>query len=147
MIDSKLEALLTPAITHLGYEYWGIEQNQQGHRMVLCIYIDKPGGVTLQDCARVSSDLSALLEAESHLEMAYVLEVSSPGVERVLFTLAQYQRFIGQAVNIKLYDKIEERRQWQGVLTAVTENDVVIAVEDAVYHIPFVNIKKGHIVY
>ena len=125
MMNKQLDTLLAPALTHLGYEYWGLEQRQEGRRSIFCIYIDKPGGVNLDDCAKASSDLSALLEAESDLSEAYVLEISSPGIERPLFSLMQYQRFIGQMVSVKLHDKIAERRLWQGLLTAVTDKEIV----------------------
>lgn len=146
MSYKQLDALLVPALTHLGYEYWGCEQRLEGRRSIYCIYIDKPGGVNLDDCAKVSADISALLEAESDLSEAYVLEVSSPGIERPLFNLLQYQRFIGEVVSIKLHEKIAERRLWQGILTAVTEKEVVIKIDEAEYPIPFINIARGHLV-
>ena len=77
---------------------------------------------------------------------AYVLEVSSPGIERPLFDLLQYQRFIGEVVSIKLHEKMAERRLWQGVLTAVTDKEVVIKIDEAEYPIPFINIARGHLV-
>lgn len=142
----ELETLLAPALTHLGYEYWGCEQRQEGPRHIFCIYMDKPGGVNLDDCARASSELSALLEAEGDLSMAYVLEVSSPGIERPLFSPMQYQRFIGEVVSVKLHEKMAERRLWQGILTAVTDKEVVITVDGVQHPIPFINIIKGHLV-
>ena len=142
----QLDALIAPALAHLGYEYWGCEQRQEGRRCIYCIYIDKPGGVNLDDCAKASADIAALLEAESDLSEAYVLEVSSPGIERPLFDLLQYQRFIGEVVSIKLHEKMAERRLWQGVLTAVTDKEVVIKIDEAEYPIPFINIARGHLV-
>ncbi len=144
MTYKHLETLLKPALTHLGYEYWGCEERQEGSRRVLCIYMDKPGGVNLDDCAKASSELSSLLEAEGDLQGAYVLEVSSPGIERPLFHWEQYQRFIGEMLSLKLYEKIEERRSWQGVLEAVTDKEIVIRVDGKSYSIPFINIAKGY---
>lgn len=146
MTYKQLDTLLAPALTHLGYEYWGCEQRQEGARSIFCIYMDKPGGVNLDDCAKASAELSALLEAEGDLNLAYVLEVSSPGIERPLFSLMQYQRFIGEMVSIKLHEKMAERRSWQGILTAVTDKEVIITVDDTPYSIPFINIVKGHLV-
>ncbi len=146
MIYKQLDTVLAPALVHLGYEYWGCEQRLEGRRSIYCIYIDKPGGVNLDDCAKVSADLSALLEAESDLSEAYVLEVSSPGIERPLFNLQHYQRFVGEVVSIKLHEKMAERRLWQGVLAAVTDKEVVIKVDEAEYPIPFINIARGHLV-
>jgi ribosome maturation factor RimP len=146
MIYKQLDALLAPALTHLGYEYWGMEQRLEGRRCIYCVYIDKPGGVNLDDCAKASVDLSALLEAESDLSEAYVLEVSSPGIERPLFNLLQYQRFIGERVSIKLHEKMDSRRLWQGILTAVTDKEVVITIDETEYPIPFINIARGHLV-
>lgn len=147
MIYKQLDAVIAPALSHLGYEYWGCEQRLEGRRCIYCIYIDKPGGVNLDDCAKASADLSALLDAEGDLSDAYVLEVSSPGIERPLFSLEQYQRFIGEKVSIKLYEKMDSRRLWQGVLTAVTDKEIVIQVDEVEYPIPFINIAKGHLVY
>jgi ribosome maturation factor RimP len=87
-----------------------------------------------------------LLEAESDLSDAYVLEVSSPGIERPLFNLLQYQRFIGERVSIKLHEKMDSRRLWQGILTAVTDKEVVITIDETEYPIPFINIARGHLV-
>ncbi len=144
--NRQWEELLKPALAHLGCEYWGSEKRQEGHRSILCIYIDKPGGVTVGDCAQVSRELSALLEVEGGMDLSYSLEVSSPGILRPLFTLSQYQQFIGQTVQVKFHDKWEERRQILGLLTAVGDNTLTIEADGNVYTLPFLNVAKGNLV-
>ena len=97
-----LQEILEAAVTTLGFELVGVDYIAQGHRSVVRVYIDSEVGVTVDDCARVSRQVSAILDVEEPIRSEYTLEVSSPGIERPLFTLAHYQRFIGRAVDIRL---------------------------------------------
>ena len=132
-VSSKLEelqALLAPVVVALGYECWGIEFSAQGRHSMLRVYIDKEGGVLVDDCAIVSRQISGVLDVEDPISVEYTLEVSSPGMERPLFTIDQFAKFAGEQVKIKLRSPFEGRRNFQGLLRGVEEQDVVVQVED-----------------
>lgn len=97
----KIEALVMPILTDLGLELVDLEFKREGRSSALRLFIDKPGGVTLDDCAEVSREVSALLEVEDPIEVAYRLEVSSPGIDRPLKKAADFARFAGQMVKIR----------------------------------------------
>jgi ribosome maturation factor RimP len=98
---TRIEALLLPILKDLGMELVDLEFKREGRSWALRLFIDKPGGVTLDDCAEVSREFSALLEVEDPIEAAYRLEVSSPGIDRPLKTPADFNRFAGQMVKVK----------------------------------------------
>jgi len=98
---ATIEALIMPILTDLGMELVDLEFKREGHSWFLRLFIDKPGGVTLDDCAEVSREVSALLEVEDPIEAPYRLEVSSPGIDRPLKKPADFDRFAGQLVKIK----------------------------------------------
>ena len=98
---ATIEALIMPILTDLGMELVDLEFKREGHSWFLRLFIDKPGGVTLDDCAEVSREVSALLEVEDPIEAPYRLEVSSPGIDRPLKKPADFDRFAGQLIKIK----------------------------------------------
>ena len=98
---TKIEALILPILSGFGMELVDLEYKREGRSSALRLFIDKPGGVTLDDCAVVSREVSAILEVEDPIESAYRLEVSSPGIDRPLKKPADYARFAGQLVKIK----------------------------------------------
>jgi len=115
-VSSKLEelqALLAPVVVALGYECWGIEFSAQGRHSMLRVYIDKEGGVLVDDCAIVSRQISGVLDVEDPIAVEYTLEVSSPGMERPLFTIEQFAKYAGEQVKIKLRSPFEGRRNFQ----------------------------------
>jgi ribosome maturation factor RimP len=93
---------------------------------VVRIYIDKPGGVTLDDCGGFSSDVEAVLDSEDFIPGRYVLEVSSPGIERQLYSLADFQRFVGRLVKVKTTAEIDGQKNFVGILTAVEGEEITI---------------------
>ena len=98
---ATIEALIMPILTDLGMELIDLELKREGRDWFLRLFIDKPGGVTLDDCVEVSRDVSAILEVEDPIESAYRLEVSSPGLDRPLKKAADFERFAGQQVKLK----------------------------------------------
>ncbi|MBS5841860.1 MAG: transcription termination/antitermination protein NusA, partial [Pseudomonas sp.] len=115
----QLQALLAPVVVALGYECWGIEFSAQGRHSMLRVYIDKEGGVLVDDCAIVSRQISGVLDVEDPIAVEYTLEVSSPGMERPLFTLEQFAKYAGEQVKIKLRSPFEGRRMSKEVLLVV----------------------------
>ena len=134
----QLQALLAPVVTGLGFECWGIEFVSQGTHSVLRVYIDKEGGILVDDCAEVSRQVSSVLDVEDPISSEYTLEVSSPGMERPLFTLEQFASHAGEQVKIKLRSPFEGRRNFQGLLRGVEEQDVVVQVDDQEFVLPIV---------
>jgi len=148
-VSSKLEqlqALLAPVVEALGYECWGVEFLSQGRHSLLRVYIDHANGILVEDCEKVSRQVSGVLDVEDPISSEYTLEVSSPGMDRPLFTLDQFARHVGEQVKIKLRVPYEGRRNFQGLLRGVEEQDVVILVEDHEYLLPIDSIDKANII-
>ena len=141
----KLQAILEPAIEALGCELWGIEYSS-GKGSTLRIFIDKEDGVQVEDCERVSRQVSSILDVEDPISTEYTLEVSSPGMDRPLFTLAQFARFAGETVNLKLKIPYEGRRKYKGLLVGTEDQDVVLRCEGHEYLFPVETIDKANVV-
>lgn len=140
---TELQAILAPTIEAMGYELWGFVYVPQSRNSVLRVYIDSERGITVSDCERVSRQLSAVLDVEDPLPGTYTLEVSSPGLDRPLFTLDQFRRYLGAGVNIRVHTPIERRRHFKGTLQAVQGDDVIVRVEDVDYVLALDNISKA----
>jgi len=118
---ATIEALIMPILTDLGMELVDLELKREGRDWFLRLFIDKPGGVTLDDCVEVSREVSAILEVEDPIESAYRLEVSSPGLDRPLKKAADFERFAGSEASVKLRRPLEGRRNFEGVLTVESD--------------------------
>jgi ribosome maturation factor RimP len=125
----RVQALLERVVERMGYELVGVEYVHQHGRSILRIYIDKAEGVTVHDCQMVSEQVGALLDVEDPLRRAYYLEVSSPGIERPLFTREQFARFIGRRARVRTSLAIEGRRNFVGVIARV-DSEVVLLLPD-----------------
>jgi ribosome maturation factor RimP len=144
--EQQLEALIAPSVNALGLRVWGIEYLAQGKRSLLRVYIDADAGVTIDDCERVSKQVSDLLDVEDVLAASYTLEVSSPGMDRLLFKPEQYAESIGETVDIRLNYPFEGRRRFVGSLTSLENDELVVQVEDSEYLIPLSNVQRARIV-
>jgi|TARA_Y100001968_G_scaffold157623_1_gene144007 ribosome maturation factor RimP len=143
---TELEALLVPVVEALGYSCWGIEYLSQGKHTLLRVYIDHPEGVSVEACAAVSRQASAVLDVEDPISGDYTLEVSSPGMDRPLFRLEQYAAYVGEQAKIRLRSPYEGRRNFQGVIRGVEGDEVVLQVDDHEYLLPVDWIDKGNII-
>jgi len=143
MIRRDIEALLKEPVESLDCEWWGSEFSQQGRHGFLRIYIDKNQGVAIEDCERVSRQVSALLDVHDLIPGEYRLEISSPGIPRPLFYLEQYQRYIGQMVQIRLNRPIEGKRKIQGVIVGVQDDSITLTVDETPQLFLFSNITKA----
>lgn len=145
-LEQNLQQMLQGAVEDLGCELWGIECQRAGRFMTVRLFIDKEGGVTVDDCADVSRQVSAILDVEDPIADKYNLEVSSPGLDRPLFTLPQFERYVGQDISVHLRIPVMERRKWQGKLERI-ENDMVILIVDGQEQVlVFGNIQKANVV-
>ncbi|MDA8627486.1 ribosome maturation factor RimP [Pseudomonadales bacterium] len=131
MGETGLSKLIEPVVLELGCELWGIEKLQQGRQVVLKIYIESADGINVDDCARVSRQVSAILDVEDPIPGEYMLEVSSPGVERRLFKPEHFNVCKGEKVQITLRQAFDGRRKFKGLLCGLEDEEVVIRVDDA----------------
>jgi ribosome maturation factor RimP len=137
--------LLEPALAAMGFELADLDAHL-GRRGLLRLYIDREGGVTVDDCQRVSEQVGALLDVEDPLPGSYVLEVSSPGFDRRLRTRAHFERFVGERVRIELRDPRDGRRNFTGRLTGVEDEDALLEVDGEVWHLPLNDIAVARLV-
>ena len=144
--EQQLHDLIAPAVTALGYEMWGLEYLTHGGQTVLRVFIDSENGINVDDCAAVSRQVSAVLDVEDPISGEYSLEVSSPGMDRPLFTLDQFQRYSGEQVKIRLRAPFEGRRNFSGRLVGVEVDEVVVAVDEHEYLLPIELIDKANVV-
>ena len=142
-----LTALFEPVVESMGYELVGIEYHSSEHHGVLRIYIDHDEGITVDDCAKVSRQISAVIDVEDPIEMAFDLEVSSPGINRPLFKLTDYQKYAGAMVKIKLGVALNGRKNFNGIIQSVDENQqVIIDVDNEIFELPYQDIAKANLV-
>ena len=167
-----LENLIRPVVEGLGYELWGLEHLAQGKHSLLRIYIEnqaKPegdaaanvvlseqgevenasvseSGVALEDCEKVSRQVGAILDVEDPISGDYTLEVSSPGMDRFLYSLSHYERFKSHHVAIKLRMPYEGRRKFNGIISGIEGHDVVVQVDQEEFLFPIEAIEKANII-
>jgi len=137
--------LLRPAVEALGLQLWGIEHLVRGHSSLLRIYIDGPEGITIDDCEKVSRQVSGILDVEDPLPGEYTLEVSSPGFDRPIFAFEQFSGFIGEVVSLRLRTPIEGRRKFKGVLGKAENEIITMTVDGALQEIPWQQVDKANI--
>jgi len=142
-----VEGLVTPILESEGLELVDIEFQRETRGWVLRIYIDKEGGVTLNDCTVVSQQLSAILDVEDPIDTPYTLEVSSPGLTRPLKKIKDYERYKGRLVRIKTYQKIEGQKEFKGKLLGLEEDIVSLEIEGKIMSIPLKDIAKANLEY
>lgn len=126
MSSGKLTTLLQPLVEDLGYEFVGLERSSNPKNPVVVIYIDRPDGIAVEDCEKVSREVAALLDVEDPIPGQYRLEVSSPGLDRPLFTLEQFGQFAGEVAQISLYAPQEGRRKFKGEILGTDVGQVRI---------------------
>ena len=143
---NKLTEMLRPAAEALGYEFIGVEYIAQGKHSILRLYIDHENGISVDDCAAVSHQASGILEVEDPIASQYTLEVSSPGLERPLFTFDHYLPFVGHLVSIRCHLGVDGRRKFKGKLVSVADKQVVVSVDGQDYTLDFEDIDKAHLV-
>lgn len=140
--------LIEPTVTALGLELWGVEHVIQGRHSVLRVYIDKEGdGVTVDDCEKVSRQISGIFDVEDPIPGEYTLEVSSPGMDRPLFELSQFERYIGSEAVIRLRSPLNGRRKFKGVIQKVEADAVCVLVDDQEIALPAASIDKANLVF
>lgn len=136
-MQDRLNNLIKTTTEGLGYQLWGYEYRPHSESALLRIFIEKESGIAVEDCAMVSRQIGAVLDVEDIIPVAYILEVSSPGIDRVLFSQEQYKQYLGQQAKIRTRTPVEERRNFRGSLEKATETHISILVDKQLYEIPF----------
>jgi ribosome maturation factor RimP len=138
--------LIEPIVTGLGYECVGIEYNPHPQHGLLRIYIDSANGILVDDCSKVSHQVSGVLDVEDPIQGNYHLEVSSPGANRPLFKITQFQQFIGKTVTVNLFTAINNRRKITALIQKVEGDIIFLSEAEQIFEIPFTAISKAQLV-
>ena len=146
-VATRAEQLVGPALEAEGLELVHVDFQPKGAGSLLRIYIDKPGGVNLGDCQKASRYIGVMLDVGDFIPHQYVLEVSSPGLERPLFKEADYRRFRGHEVQVQVAEKIEDRRKFTGLIRDLSNGVLKLECEDRTLEIPLVKVRKARLVY
>lgn len=145
-MSDQLTELIQPVVEGLGCELWGIERQSSGRSSTLKVYIDAEVGVDIEDCARISRQLSSLLDVEEPLKGEYTLEVSSPGMDRRLFRQDQFEAFAGSKVRIQLKRSYEGQRKYSGLLKGMDGDEVILGFDDEEILFPLEAIEKANVI-
>ncbi|ASF99135.1 ribosome maturation factor RimP [Vibrio anguillarum] len=145
-LERQLTEMLDAPVAASGYELVGLEFIRAGEHSTLRIYIDHKNGINVDDCAEVSHQVSAVLDVEDPISVAYNLEVSSPGLERPLFKAAHYEQFIGHEVSIVLKMGVGNRRKWKGIIHSIDGETVAISVDGKEELFALSNISKANLI-
>jgi ribosome maturation factor RimP len=143
---SKLTSLIQPVVEDLGYEFVGLEYSSNPKNPALVLYIDQSGGIAVEDCEKVSREVASLLDVEDPIPGNYVLEVSSPGLDRPLFSLSQFEQFADSIAQVTLFAPVSGRRKFKGRILGVTGDQVRIDQDGTEVQLEFGNIAKARLV-
>ena len=146
MTGDELAKLLEPTVERLGYELADLEVRLGGKGGLIRIFIDKPEGIDLDDCEKVSLAVSALLDVEEPVPGNYRLEVSSPGLDRKLTKVEHFQRFEGETVKVQMRVPIEGRRRFRGTLVSSDDENIVVEVDGESHSLPLKTIDTARLV-
>lgn len=145
-VSQGIEDVVEPVVTGLGYEFVGAHFGQGENGQTLRVFIDTENGVVVEDCVAVSRQLSAVLDVEDTIKSAYQLEVSSPGLDRPLFTAQQFEKQIDEVVKVKMASAVDGRRNFKGRLVEVKNDTVLVEVDGIDYALPVDDIEESHLV-
>lgn len=146
-LEQRLHDLAESQITALGYRLWGLMAPSAGKKTVVSIFIDSDQGVNVDDCAKVSRDLGVVFDLEDAIPGSYVLEVSSPGLERQFFELRQLRGYEDRTIAVELQDPVNERRKFKGRLLRVEDDTFELEDDGAPLRIQWQTVKKARLVH
>lgn len=146
MTREELARLLEPTIERMGYELTDLEMKIGGRDGMVRVFIDRPEGIGLDDCEAVSRQVSALLDVEDPVPGHYVLEVSSPGLDRKLTKPAHFRRFIGDDVRVRMRFPVAGRRKFRGKLLAANDETIEVEVDGEPHRLPMATIDVARLV-
>jgi ribosome maturation factor RimP len=144
-IVDRVRAIADPIISDEGMELVDVEYRRESKGWVLRLYLDKDGGVTLDDCTRISQEVGRSLDVEDFIQIPYTLEVSSPGLTRPLKTEKDFMKYRNSLIKVKTLDPIQNRRQFKGRLLGVSANQIEMEAEGGIFQIPLSNVVKANL--
>lgn len=143
--EKSVWQFIEPLLKETPYEIYDVEYSKEGSEWYLRIYIDKEGGVDLDDCETVTDLINDPLDELDPISEAYFLEVSSPGIERALNSLRHFEMALGEKICVKTYAKVENSKEWVGILTAVGDDSITLEADKKTIEFPFEKIAKANI--
>ena len=146
-MKSEIIQLIEPTISSMGYEMWGLNITQQSNLIKLTLYIDSKSGINIADCEKVSKQVTHLLDIEEIFDTDYVLEVSSPGLDRVLITKDHFSKYINEKVKIKLKWLVNNRKNIKGIIKNVTNEYIIINDNKETFEIKYDSIDSARLKY
>lgn len=146
-IEQKISELIETKINNLGYELYDVEYNKKGKEYYLTIYIDSENGISLDDCEKVTNEINDVLDESDYIKEQYFLEVSSPGLERILKKDKHLKDNLNKNIEVNLYTKIENKKQFEGILVDYTENNITIEIDNKKINIDRSNIAQIRLTY
>ena len=144
-ILDRVQVIVVPILSTQGMELVEVEYRREGNGWVLRLYIDKEGGITVEDCSQVSQEVGRNLDVEDFISTPYTLEVSSPGLNRPLKSRRDFSKYRNHLIKLKTVDPIQNRRHFKGKLTGVSETWIEIEVAGEVFQIPLSNVAKANL--
>ncbi|MDE0063815.1 MAG: ribosome maturation factor RimP [Gammaproteobacteria bacterium] len=144
--ELQIEESLKETVARFGCEIWGVELFSAGKRSKLRVYIDKPEGVTIDDCESVSREVGDVLDAQDTFGGGYTLEVSSPGLDRILFKAEHFEANIGATVDVRLNFPFEGRKRFVGLLANIEDAQALLRLDDTEYVLPLKNVQRARLV-
>ncbi len=144
--NAELEKIIRPAVEATGFEFWGLEYLAQGKHSVLRVYIDHEKGIDVDNCAEVSHQISGVLDLEDPIQGYYNLEVSSPGMDRPLFTEEQFASYQGEEVELRVSIPINGRRKFKGTIEQVENGVMHLEADGETYEIICQQVEKANLV-
>src|SRR5690554_5701055 len=145
-MEDRLYEMLEPAVAALDFTLWGVEFVRAGKHSTLRVYIDHENGISVDDCADVSHQVSAILDVEDPIKFEYFLEVSSPGMERPFFKAEQYADYVGGVAAVELTMPQQGKRKFKAVIAAVDGDNIEFNVDGETLKVAQSSIKKAHLV-
>jgi len=146
-LQQALASLIQATVEGLGYQLWGFEYRPHSESALLRIFIEGENGITVEDCAAVSRQLGAALDVEDLIPVAYILEVSSPGIERVLFEPEHFQQYLNHAIKIRTRLAVDGRKNFRGRLLSADDQCVTITVDNQNYQLDYNLIDRARLIY
>ena len=146
-IEEKTEKLLESKISELGYELYDVEYVKEGQNYYLRVYIDNEKGINLEDCEKVSNGINDILDEANYIKEQYFLEVSSPGIERVLRKDRHLEKYIGEEIEIKLFKPINKQKQYIGILDSFDSENIKININEDILEISRKDISQIKTIY
>ncbi len=144
-MKNEITEAIKPIVSAMGYEMWGLNISQQNNSLKFTLYIDSEKGIKINDCEKVSHQVTHLLDTEKLCDTDYILEVSSPGFDRVLITSEHFNKYINEEVKVKLKWLVNNRKNIKGLIENVTEDYVIINENNETYKIKYDSIENARL--